>query len=299
MRFSGDRKSMFLQFVQQLVNGITIGMIYTLMAVGLTVIFGILRIGNFAQGEFYMLGAFVALYMVSSLFMNYLLSILMALVCVALLGVIVERLAIRPLQGRPHAALIVSTIGASIFLENMALILFGATPKTLPSPYARAQVVFWGIHLTEQRILILLMSVMIIVALHFFIKKTKTGMAMRAVAKDPDTASLMGINVNRVYAYAFAIGGGLAAVAGALLGAIFVVAPNMGNLMVIKAFVVLILGGMGYVPGAVFAGILLGVTESLGAGFISTEYKDVIGYGIMLLVLLFRPEGLFGKVGLK
>ena len=290
---------MLLQFLQQLVNGITIGMIYTLMAVGLTVIFGILRIGNFAQGEFYMLGAFVALYMVSSLFMNYLLSILMALVCVALLGILMERLAIRPLQGRPHAALIVSTIGASIFLENIALILFGATPKTLPSPYARAQVVFWGIHLTEQRILILLMSVIIIVALHFFIKKTKTGMAMRAVAKDADTAALMGINVNRIYAYAFAIGGGLAAVAGALLGAIFVVAPNMGNLMVIKAFVVLILGGMGYVPGAVFAGILLGITESLGAGFISTEYKDVIGYGIMLVVLLFRPEGLFGKVGLK
>lgn len=290
---------MLLQFVQQLVNGLTIGMIYTLMAVGLTVIFGILRVGNFAQGEFYMLGAFFAFFMVSSFFINYFLSILIALIGVALVGIIVERLAIHPLQGRPHASLIVSTIGASIFLENLMLVLFGATPKTIPSPYSRVQVVFWGIHLTEQRILILLVSVAIILAVHFFIKKTKTGMAMRAVAKDPDTAALMGIDVNRVYAYAFAIGGGLAAVAGALLGPIFVVTPSMGNLMVIKAFVVLILGGMGYVPGAVFAGILLGITESLGAGFISTEYKDVIGYGIMLLVLLFRPEGLFGKVGLK
>jgi branched-chain amino acid transport system permease protein len=160
-------------------------------------------------------------------------------------------------------------------------------------------VVFWGIHLTEQRVLILLISVASILFIHFFIKKTKTGMAMRAVAKDPETAALMGINVNWIYAFTFAFGGGLAAIAGALLGPIFVVAPNMGNLMVVKAFVVLILGGMGYVPGAIFAGILLGVTESLGAGFISTEYKDVIGYGIMLLVLLFRPQGLLGKVGLK
>ncbi len=290
---------MLLQFVQQLVNGITIGMIYTLMAVGLTVIFGILRVGNFAQGEFYMLGAFVAFFTVSSFFMNYFLSIVASLIGVALLGVVVERLAIRPLQGRPHAALIVSTIGASIFLENLTLVLFGATPKTIPSPYSRAQVIVWGIHLTEQRILILLVSVLVILAVHFFIKRTKTGMAMRAVAKDPDTAALMGINVNRIYACAFAIGGGLAAVAGALLGPIFVVTPSMGNLMVIKAFVVLILGGMGYVPGAVFAGLLLGITESLGAGFVSTEYKDVIGYGMMLFVLLFRPEGLFGKVGLK
>ncbi len=290
---------MFLQFLQQLANGITIGMIYTLMAVGLTVIFGILRVGNFAQGEFYMLGAFVAFFMVSSFFMNYFLAILISLVGVALLAAVVERLAIRPLQGRSHAALIVSTIGASIFLENLMLLLLGATPKTIPSPYSRAQVVFWGIHMTEQRILILLVSIGIILVVHLFIKRTKTGMAMRAVAKDPDTAALMGIDVNRVYAYAFAIGGGLAAVAGALLGPIFVVSPSMGNLMVIKAFVVLILGGMGYVPGAVFAGILLGITESLTAGFVSTEYKDAIGYAIMLLVLLFRPEGLFGKVGLK
>ncbi len=290
---------MVLQFVQQLVNGLTIGLIYALMAVGLTVIFGILRIGNFAQGEFYMLGAFVAFYMVVSFSLNYFLSIVLALLCIALLGMVVERLAVRPLQGRPHAALIVSTIGLSIFLENMALVVFGPVPKTIPSPYAREQVVFWGIHLTQQRILILLISVGFILFVHFFIKKTKTGMAMRAVAKDPDTAALMGVNINWIYAFTFAFGGGLAAIAGALLGPIFVVAPNMGNLMVVKAFVVLILGGMGYVPGAIFAGLLLGVTESLGAGFISTEYKDVIGYGIMLLVLLFRPEGLLGKVGLK
>jgi branched-chain amino acid transport system permease protein len=263
------------------------------------VIFGILRIGNFAQGEFYMLGAFVAFYMVVSFSMNYFLSIVVALLCIAFLGMVVERWAVRPLQGRPHAALIVSTIGLSIFLENMALVLFGPVPKTIPSPYAREQVVFWGIHLTEQRILILLISVASILFIHFFIKKTKTGMAMRAVAKDPDTAALMGINVNWIYAFTFAFGGGLAAIAGALLGPIFVVAPNMGNLMVVKAFVVLILGGMGYVPGAIFAGILLGITESLGAGFLSTEYKDVIGYGFMLLVLLFRPQGLLGKVGLK
>jgi branched-chain amino acid transport system permease protein len=290
---------MLMQFAQQLVNGFTIGVIYALMAVGLTVIFGILRIGNFAQGEFYMLGAFVAFYMVVSFSMNYFLSIVVALLCIAFLGIIVERWAVRPLQGRPHAALIVATIGLSIFLENMALVLFGPVPKTIPSPYSREQVVFWGIHLTEQRIFIFLISVASFVFIHFFIKRTKTGMAMRAVAKDPDTAALMGINVNWIYAFTFAFGGGLAAIAGALLGPIFVVAPNMGNLMVVKAFVVLILGGMGYVPGAIFAGILLGITESLGAGFLSTEYKDVIGYGFMLLVLLFKPQGLLGKVGLK
>lgn len=287
-----------MEVIQQLVNGLTLGVIYTLIAIGLTIIFGILRVGNFAQGEFYMVGAYVGSYVVSYLYPNYPLAILLSIGAVAILGIVVERLVVRPLQGRPGMPLIVSTLGASVFLANIALFVFGPNPRKIDSPYVSKQVVIAGIYLTQQRILIVVIGVLVIILINLFIKYTKTGMSMRAIAKDPDTAALMGINVNRIYAFTFAFGAGLASLAGTLVGPIFTIETNMGALVVMKAFAVVIMGGMGNVPGAIFGGFILGVAESLGAGFISTGYKDAIGFGIMILVLLFRPQGLFGREGL-
>ena len=283
--------------LQQVVNGVTIGVVYALIAVGLTLVFGILDVINFAHGEFYMIGAFLTHALTVSLGVDYFVALLLTIMGGALVGLVAERLTVRPLKDRHMFTVVLSTLGLSIFLQNGALLALGPDPREIELAWGSRPLIVGGVVITFLRVAVLLTGAALIVALTWFIRRTIWGMAMRAVATNRAAAALMGIAVDRIYALTFAIGAALAGVAGGLLGAMFTIEPSMGEWAVVKAFSVVIMGGMGNVPGAVLGGIILGVTESLGAGFLpgGTSYKDGIGYAILILVLLCRPQGLFGR----
>ncbi|HHY67255.1 branched-chain amino acid ABC transporter permease [Kyrpidia sp.] len=282
------------EFLQQTVNGLVMGSCYTLIALGLTLIFGMLDMVNFAHGDLYMVGAFIAVACVGTLGVPYYLSILVAMIAVALLGVLLERIAFRPLEKSSRVNLLVSSIGISIILQNGVQLLWGPDPRPLPSPLANSVFGAFGITLNAQRILVVGVALGLIVLVYLLIQKTNLGIAMRAVALDSEVAALMGVRLNRILAATFALGAGLAAVAGVLLGPMFNVYPTMGVSATLKAFVVVLLGGIGNVAGAIAGGFLLGLMETYTAGYISSEYKDVISFILMILVLLFKPNGIFG-----
>jgi branched-chain amino acid transport system permease protein len=284
-------------FLQQIVNGATIGAVYALIAVGLTLVFGILDVINFAHGEFYMLGAFLTYSLTVRLGVEYFLALALTIVGGALAGLIAERLTVRPLQGRHMFTVVLSTLGLSIFLQNGALLTWGPDPREIELAWGGRPIVIGGVVITMLRVAVIVTSALLIAALTWFIRRTIWGMAMRAVAKNRDAAALMGVPVRRVFALTFAVGTAMAGVAGGLLGAMFTIEPTMGEWAVVKAFCVVIMGGMGNVPGAVLGGLILGVAENLGAGFLpgGSSYKDGIGYAILIAVLLLRPQGLFGR----
>jgi branched-chain amino acid transport system permease protein len=283
--------------LQQLINGITIGAVYALIAVGLTLVFGILDVINFAHGEFYMLGAFITYSLTTALGLEYFTALGLAVAGAALAGLLAERLTVRPLQGRHMFTVVLSTLGLSIFLQNAALLFWGPSPREIDLAWGSRPIFVGPIVVSQLRLVALVTGAALIAGLTWFIRRTRWGLAMRAVARNRDAAALMGVPVGRVYALTFAMGSGLAGVAGGLLGAMFTVEPSMGEWAVVKAFCVVIMGGMGNVPGAVIGGVILGAAENLGAGFLpgGTSYKDGIGYAILILVLLFRPQGLFGS----
>lgn len=283
--------------LQQVVNGVTIGVVYALIAVGLTLVFGILDVINFAHGELYMIGAFLTYALTVGLGLDYFVALALTIMGTGVAGLLAERLAVRPLRNRHMFAVVLSTLGLSIFLQNGALLTWGPDPREIALAWASRPLIIGGIVITRLRVAVLATGAALITALTWFIHRTTWGMAMRAVAANRGAAALMGVPVDRVYALTFALGAGLAGVAGGLLGAMFTIEPTMGEWAVIKAFSVVIMGGMGNVPGAVVGGIILGVAESLGAGFLpgGTSYKDGIGYAILILVLLYRPQGLFGR----
>jgi len=284
-------------FLQQVVNGVTIGVVYALIAIGLTLVFGILGVINFAHGDFYMIGAFLTYTLTVRLGLEYFLALALTIAGGAAVGLLAERLAVRPLKDRHMFTVVLSTLGLSIFLEHGALLVWGPDPREIELAWGSRPLLIGGVVITFLRVAVLGTAAALIVALTWFIRRTTWGMAMRAVAANRDAAALMGIPVDRVYAITFAVGSALAGVAGGLLGAMFTIEPTMGEWAVVKAFSVVIMGGMGHVPGAVLGGIILGVAESLGAGFLpgGTSYKDGIGYAILILVLLYRPQGLFGR----
>jgi branched-chain amino acid transport system permease protein len=286
---------MFQQFITHVFNGAIIGSAYGLMGVGLTLIFGLMNVVNFAHGELYMLGAFFVYTLVTIFQVNYFLAILLGMGGVLVFGAIIERLTIKPIRNAPILMTALVTIGLSIFLKNTALVIWGGVPKKIPNPFPSASLKLGYVYVTQPRIFALLLTIGVIILLHYLIKKTKLGKAMRAPFENKDAAALMGIRVDRIYLYTFAIGSVVAAMAGILLGTIYLVYPTMGELAVLKAFIIVIMGGMGNFVGAFFCGIILGISESLGAGFISTGYKDAVGFVIVILVLLFRPQGLFGE----
>jgi branched-chain amino acid transport system permease protein len=284
-------------FLQQVVNGVTIGVVYALIAVGLTLVFGILGVINFAHGEFYMLGAFLTYSLTIGLGLDYFVALALTIVGSTAAGWLAERLTVRPLKGRHMFTVVLSTLGLSIFLQNGALLVWGPDPREIELAWGGRPVVLGGVVITFLRLAVLAAGAALIVALTWFIRRTRWGMAMRAVAGNRDAAALMGIPVDRVYAITFAVGTGIAGVAGGLLGAMFTIEPTMGEWAVVKAFCVVVMGGMGNLPGAVLGGIILGVAESLGAGFLpgGASYKDGIGYAILIVVLLYSPQGLFGR----
>lgn len=287
------------EFAQQVVNGLVMGGVYALIALGLTLIFGILDQVNFAHGELYMIGAYATFYFTGMLGGAYFFAMIFAMLAVAFLGLFYEWFLFRPLRGRGHLPAIICSLGASIFLWNLALHIFGSIPRQMRTDISEITINLWGISITVQRMLVLFVALVLILGLYFIIMKTRIGKAMRATAQDPEVAALLGININRIAEMTFIIGGALAAAAGALIGPIFLIYPAMGLMACLKAFVVVILGGLGNVMGAVIAGFGLGVIESLGAGFISSAYKDFFAFLVLILVLWVRPEGILGKTAKK
>jgi branched-chain amino acid transport system permease protein len=281
---------------QQIVNGLIAGSIYALTAMGLTMIFGIMDIINFAHGEIYMLGAFLTYVFCVSVGFPYLLSLVMAMAAVAIIGIAVEKVTFKPLRNTPLMNTLLASLGLSIFLQNLALLIWGPDPRRIPSSYSTEIIEFLGISITMQRLLVIIVTLILFLFLYYFIQKTTIGKCMRATAQEPEGAALIGVDIDRVFWVTFAVGCSLAAAAGSLIGVIFLVTPTMGIVPVLKAFIVVIVGGLGSFLGAVMAGFLLGVTESLMGGFISSAYMDVIAFAILILILLFRPSGLFGKM---
>jgi branched-chain amino acid transport system permease protein len=280
--------------LQQVVNGLLVGAIYAVMALGLMVILGILNVINMAQGELYMLGGYFSYFAIAVLRVDYFTSIVLAMLLTAGCGVVVERLAVRPLRGRPFFTVFLSTFAVSMILQDLAQIFWTPEPREIPSPFATAPIVLGPVFVTQQRIFVFLVAVAVVGAFMLFLHSTRVGMAIRALARDREAALLMGINAERMQMLTFALGSALAAAAGALLGAMFNVYPTMGELPLLKGFALVIMGGMGSVGGVFASGLILGVAEGLTAGFLSTRWVDVVAFGTLIVVLLFRPEGLSG-----
>jgi branched-chain amino acid transport system permease protein len=284
--------------VQQIVNGLIVGSYYGLMATGLTMIFGVMKITNFAHGEFLMFGAYVAIY--STLYFTGLFgwmgAMFFAAVGVGILGFIIEKFLFRPLLKRnSDIDTIMLSVGLSILLANGAHLLFGATPRMLVDPFASKNVNFFFFSTSLIRIFSFIFAIISIVALQLFLSKSKVGTAIRAVSQNRNSSILMGIDTNFIYGLTFVLGSALAGISGVLSGTIFSVSPTMGALPTLKAFAITILGGMGSVRGAILGGFILGVAETLGGNYISMDYKNAIGFIIMIITLLVWPQGLFGR----
>ena len=289
-------------FLQQLVNGISLGSIYALIALGYTMVYGVLRLINFAHGDVYMLGAYAGYYLSRKLkgdepsLFGALLVMLGAMLVCAIVGVIIERFAYRPVRRAARLTLLITAIGVSLFIENGAQLVFGPDPKFFPSLAPRADFIVGGVRLTSEQLTVIAVSVALMLLLRFFILKTRTGKAMRAVSFNLDAAKLMGISTDRIIAITFALGSALAAAAGVLIGMqIPKIDPLMGIIYGLKAFVAAVLGGIGNVPGAVLGGLLIGTSEVMVVGYLSSTYRDAIAFGILILVLLLRPQGILGR----
>jgi len=281
-------------FLQQIINGIMLGSVYSLVALGLTLIYGILHIPNFAHGHMYMFAAYVTFFLVTIFHFNYWVAIAGAMITMAAFGALAERLVYRPLRRAPEINYFIAAIGLLMILESGAYILFGPSSRQFP-PIHEQLLTFFGITVTLQRILVIACTAILILLLQLFIKKTTVGATIEAVAQNRQGAQLVGININRVATMTFAIGTALGAAAAGLIGPVSWVYPTMGNMPNLKAFVIIILGGMGSLPGAVLGGYLLGLLEALGAGYISANYEPLFAFGILIIILAFKPTGLFGK----
>jgi branched-chain amino acid transport system permease protein len=293
-------------FLQQLVNGLTIGSVYALIALGYTMVYGIIELINFAHGEIYMIGAYLGIVFLTLLTLTGLagtsLGLAMVLVFVgaivycAAYGFTLEKVAYKPLRRSPRLAPLISALGMSIFLQSFVFLAQGARPKVFPHLFSGTGFDFAGARVTYIQIFIFLVSVVLMVGLNYFVRQTRTGKAMRATAQDSRMAALVGINVDRVISTTFVIGSILAAVAGVMVAMYYgYVDYVIGFQAGLKAFTAAVLGGIGNIPGAMLGGMLLGLIEALGAGYISSEYKDVFAFTILVLVLIFRPSGLLGE----
>jgi branched-chain amino acid transport system permease protein len=284
-----------MDFIPQYVfNGLVVGSSYALIAVGLTAIFGLMEIANFAHGQFYMLGAYFSYWLTRIVGLDFWTGLVVSIIGVMLLGVILERTLFRLLRGASLSSSVLATIALSIFLENLALNVWGPRPQKILSPFETSGIEFLGVFTTPDRLLMLFATALIVILLHIGLRHTQTGKAIRATFQQREAAALVGIDIDRLYTLTFAIGAGLAALAGVLLGTIFVVQPSMGGIATLKAFVVVTLGGISSFAGGIAGGLVLGLAESFGA-IIAPAYKDAVGFILVMLVLLYRPDGLFGK----
>ncbi len=288
--------------LQQLFNGLTLGGIYALIAVGYTMVYGVIQLINFAHGEIYALGAFFAITFIGFLGLPFYVAFLMAMLCCSICGMLLDVVAYRPLRRSPRLAALITAIGMSIFLQNLIMIIWGSRPlpfpqAAVPAYFNNPAVTFQGVTLSWFQIFIYAVTLAMMSGLNLIIHKTNIGRAMRAVAQNKTMAALVGINVNRVITVTFALTGSMAAAAGILVGVYYnAIYPTMGYIAGVKAFAAAVLGGIGSVPGAMLGGVVLGMAEALGAGYLSSLYRDGISYAVMIIVIVFIPAGFFGKL---
>ena len=287
-----------MTFLNFLISGLSLGSIYAIIALGYTMVYGIAKMLNFAHGDVIMIGAYVCFYAISRFELPPLISILLAMAVCTLLGVVIERLAYKPLRSAPSLAVLITAIGVSYFLQNLALLLWSPNPKVFPSVVGKGKLSLFGGELTVSYVtsITIVICIIIMIALTLFTGKTKMGKAMRACSEDKGAAQLMGINVNATISITFAIGSGLAAIAGVLLCSAYpTLVPTTGSMPGIKAFTATVFGGIGSIPGALLGGLLLGVIEIFAKAYISTQLSDAIVFAVLIIVLLVKPAGLLGK----
>ena len=282
--------------VQQFVNGLSIGAIYALVAVGLTLIFGIMDVINFAHGEFVMLGAYAGFWILALTGLPYPVALVLAIVTVAAAAVVIERAVFRPLYDRSMLAIVMVAFGLLLFLQNAALMAWGGIPKAIADPFGNATLRVAGFYMSYLRIFAMALTFVLFGGMWVVLVRTKVGKAMRATAQNPEAAVIRGIDTDRVYMTTFAISGALAAAAGVVYGTLFSVSPAMGLLPLLKAFAAIVIGGLGSVTGALLGGLLIGVVEAMGAGLLpgGSGYRDAFAFVLLIVVLLVRPQGLLG-----
>lgn len=286
----------FSQLVQQLINGVSLGSVYALIALGYTMVYGIIKLINFAHGDIYMVGAYVGFFAITATGMGIFPALLVSMAVTGLLGMLVERLAYKPIRHAPRISVLITAIGVSFFLEYASMYFVTPTPRTFPRVFDDVAWHLGGFVVNGQQLLIFAITFVLMVVLTYIVQKTKVGKAMRAVSFDTETAQLMGIDANRIISVTFGIGSALAAAGGVLVGVYYnSIDPLMGIMPGLKAFVAAVLGGIGIIPGAMLGGIILGVIEALVSGFLSSTFRDAAAFAILILVLLFKPSGLFGS----
>lgn len=286
------------QILQQLINGLSLGSIYALIALGYTMVYGIIQLINFAHGDVYMVGAYVGYACMTHLHLGFFPSLLVAMAFCSLLGVIIERVAYKPLRKSTRIAVLITAIGVSLLLEYTMMYFAGAAVRSYPAlPGFMSQTFrLGGVTITSLQIIIISVSVALMVALQFIVKRTRLGKAMRAVSQDRDAAQLMGISVDNTISFTFALGSALAGAAGVLVGVYYnSINPLMGILPGLKAFVAAVFGGIGLIPGALIGGYLIGTTETLVSGFGFSTFRDAVVFAILIIVLIVKPSGLLGK----
>lgn len=293
-------------FFQQVINGITLGCVYAIIALGYTMVYGILGLINFAHGEIYMLGAYLSIIFLAlfttvgltsySIGLSLVLSLLLAVLFCSAYGYTMEKTAYKPLRNSPRLSPLISAIGVSIFLQNFVMTTQGATDRVFPYKFVLSTIEFLNVSITQLQLLIISVSFFLMACLYSFVRFSRTGRAMRASAQDAVMASLVGINVDRIISLTFIIGAGLAAIAGMMIASYYgLVNYYIGYIAGIKAFTAAVLGGIGSIPGAMIGGLVLGLVESLGSAYISAEYKDAYAFGILIIILMIKPSGLLGK----
>jgi len=284
-------------FWQQLLNGITLGSSYALIALGYTMVYGIVQLINFAHGEIYMFGAFAGLFLVTVVGLNIVWALLGAMAFCMVVGVVVERIAYRPIRGKSsRLSALISAIGVSIFLSTLMVIIAGTNPRSYPEVIHIRNFQLGAVQFSSLQIIILGLSAVLMIGLELMVRRTRIGKAMRACSQDIEAAALMGVNVNRIISFTFATGSALAAAGGVMVGIYYnAVWPYMGTMAGMKAFCAAVLGGIGSIPGAVVGGISLGIMEIMGVAYLSSSYKDAIAFAILILVLIIRPQGLMGQ----
>ncbi|AUS88867.1 branched-chain amino acid ABC transporter permease [Lysinibacillus sp. FSL K6-0057] len=285
-----------MEWIQQLVNGISLGSIYALIALGYTMVYGIIKLINFAHGDVFMIGSFIGFYAIAKWELGFFPALLLAMLVCAIFGVLIERIAYKRLRNATRIAALITAIGVSLLIEYTTIFFRGAQPAAYPEVFKNKSLDIFGVQISSTSILILSVAVVLMILLQFIVHKTKIGKAMRAVSHDADAARLMGINVDNTISATFAIGSALAGAAGVIFGVYYTkIDPLMGVIPGVKAFIAAVLGGIGIIPGAMVGGMLLGVVESLVSALGFSLWRDAAAFVILILILIFRPSGIFGK----
>lgn len=283
-------------FIQQLINGIQVGSIYALVALGYTMVYGIAKLINFAHGDIIMVGSYMALIFFATFGMPLVATFFAAIIFCAVIGVIIERVAYKPLRNSSRLSALITAIGVSMLLENLFLIMFTSNPKPFSNKFPDISYNFGGLKISFLTLSIIVITILIMITLSTFVNRTKIGKAMRAVSEDVGAAQLMGININTTISITFAIGSGLAAVASLFYSSTYpLINPYMGAMLGLKAFIAAVIGGIGIIPGAMLGGMIMGIAEALIKGYVSSKLVDAMVFGILIIVLLVKPSGLLGK----